>query len=104
VYVWQRLRFYGMLMRLPRLQCVEFEVSEWQPPPTSRGALRALASELRLYCPSVRCVVFVHEFERFVVRVREGMCVVDPDAVPDNLWREPWGAWSVSALSFPEFF
>ncbi|EIN12198.1 hypothetical protein PUNSTDRAFT_130467 [Punctularia strigosozonata HHB-11173 SS5] len=95
----ERLRFYGMLMHLPHLKCVEFEVSEWQPAPTSRGALRALASELRLYCPSIVCVVFVYDFERYVVRARDGMCVVDQDASTENLWREMWPARYAIALS-----
>ena len=83
----QRLQFFGLLRRLRRLHTVELEVSDWEPQPSPQ-ALRALASELRLYCPSVTCVVFVQEFERTVVRVMNGRCAVDPDASADNLWRD----------------
>ncbi|KAG6822558.1 hypothetical protein H0H93_005313, partial [Arthromyces matolae] len=62
-----RLNFYALLMQLPRLRCIEVEVSEWVPAPTSPAALRALASELRLYNPNVTRVVFVKDFERTVV-------------------------------------
>ncbi|KAI5120456.1 hypothetical protein M0805_008503 [Coniferiporia weirii] len=83
----ERLQFFGLLMRLRRLHTVELEVSEWEPAPTPQ-ALRALASELRLYCPSIMCVVFVQDFERTVVRTINGFCAVDPDASADNLWRD----------------
>ncbi|KAG6917162.1 hypothetical protein DXG01_003598 [Tephrocybe rancida] len=85
----ERLRFYGLLMRLPRIQCVEVEVSEWVPAPTSPPALRALASEMRLYTPTVTRVVFVHDFDRTVVTAINGVCRVDPEDVSaDTLWRE----------------
>ncbi|KAH9932821.1 uncharacterized protein BXZ73DRAFT_101357 [Epithele typhae] len=85
----QRLEFYGLLMRLPQLRCVEVDVSEWEPAPVHAAALRALACELRLYCPSVTGVVFVYEFERHLVRVAEnGMVVYDEDAATDALWRD----------------
>ncbi|KAI1789983.1 hypothetical protein LXA43DRAFT_1062481 [Ganoderma leucocontextum] len=84
----QRLEFYGMLMRLRRLRCLEVDVSDWDPPPTHFGALRALTFELLLYCPSVSTVVFVYEFERYLVKVVDHTVVYDEDAVTDNLWRE----------------
>lgn len=74
-------------MRLPKLRTIELEVSDWDPTPAP-NALRALASEVRLYCPSVTCIVFVQEFERTVVRVIDGFCVVDYDASTDDFWRE----------------
>ncbi|KAF8997183.1 hypothetical protein BDQ17DRAFT_1363545 [Cyathus striatus] len=67
-----KLQFYGLLMRLPRIQCVEVEVSEW----------------LRLYSPTVNRVVFVHEFDRTVVTSFDGMCRIDNDVSTDILWRE----------------
>lgn len=84
----KRLQFYGSLMRLPKLECVEVEVSEWDPQPQVPAAFRALASELRLYCSSITRVVFVHDFDRTVVSVIDGVCVLDPDINTDNLWRE----------------
>jgi len=84
----ERLQFYGLLMRLPRVQCVEVEVSEWVPAPDSPPAFRALASEMRLYSPTVTRVVFVNEFDRTVVTAVDGVCRMDPDANVDILWRE----------------
>lgn len=75
-------------MRFPQIRSVEFEVSEWQPPPSSPAALRALASELRLYNPSITKVVFVHDFDRSVVTAVDGICRVDPEISTDLLWRE----------------
>lgn len=88
VVVRQRLQFFGLLMRLRQLHTIELEVSDWDPVPTPQ-ALRALASELRLYCPTVTCVVFVQDFERTVVRARtNGICFVDVETNADNLWRD----------------
>ncbi|KAI0738875.1 hypothetical protein C8Q80DRAFT_1275097 [Daedaleopsis nitida] len=85
----QRLEFYGLLMRLPQLRCIEVDVSEWDPPPTHAAALRAVTYEVRLYCPTVVTIVFVYEFERHLVRVVGGLAVYDDeDAVAENLWRE----------------
>lgn len=75
-------------MRLPQLRCIEVDVSEWDPPPTHAAALRAVAYEVRLYCPTVATIVFVYEFERHLVRVVGGLAVYDEDAVAENLWRE----------------
>lgn len=74
-------------MRFRKLLAIELEVSEWEPAPSPQ-AMRALASELRLYCPSVKCTVFVQDFERTVVRVINGFCTVDQATNADNLWRE----------------
>ncbi|PPQ72817.1 hypothetical protein CVT24_012893 [Panaeolus cyanescens] len=84
----ERLQFYGLLMRLPIIQCVEFEVSQWEPPPSSHAALRALASELRLYVPSINKVIFVNDFDRSVVTAFQGICRVDVEISTDLLWRE----------------
>ncbi|KAJ6540726.1 hypothetical protein B0H19DRAFT_1313536 [Mycena capillaripes] len=85
----KRLQFYGLLMRLHALRCVELDVSAWKPAPTSSPALRALAAELRLYCPDVDTVVFVHEFERTVVTAAgTGVLRIDDDASPELFWRE----------------
>ncbi|KDR77586.1 hypothetical protein GALMADRAFT_138672 [Galerina marginata CBS 339.88] len=84
----ERLQFYGLLMRFPKIQSVEFEVSEWQPPPSSPLALRALGGELRLYNPSVLRMVFVHDFDRSVVTAVDGICRVDTEISTELLWRE----------------
>ncbi|TBU25096.1 hypothetical protein BD311DRAFT_765291 [Dichomitus squalens] len=84
----QRLEFYKMLMRLRRLRCLELDVSDWDPAPTHLAALRALTYELRLYCPSIVTVVYVHDFERHLVRMVDHVAICDEDAVTDNLWRE----------------
>ncbi|KAJ7205745.1 hypothetical protein GGX14DRAFT_644261 [Mycena pura] len=88
----KRLQFYGLLMRVPRLRCVELDVTAWAPAPAAPAAFRALAAELRLYCPAVHAVVFVHGayLERTVVNVDGGTGVlkVDNDARPELFWRE----------------
>lgn len=84
----KRVQFYGRLMRFPRLRCVEVEVSEWEPPPMTPAALRALTYELRIYCPSIVQVVFVYDFDRAMMTVVEGNCVLDADAVTETLWRD----------------
>ncbi|KAF7357094.1 hypothetical protein MSAN_01303500 [Mycena sanguinolenta] len=85
----KRLHFYGLLMRLPQLRCIEVDVSAWSPPPTSSPALRALAAELRLYCHDVHTVVFVQEFERTVVTAGgTGVLKIDDEANPELFWRE----------------
>ena len=75
-------------MRFPALRCVELEVSEWEPPPMTPAALRALTYELRIDCPLISRVVFVYDFDRAVMEVKDGSCVLDPDAAPETLWRE----------------
>ncbi|KAJ3981755.1 hypothetical protein F5890DRAFT_1417065 [Lentinula detonsa] len=57
----ERLLFYGLLMQLRRLCCVELEITAWNPSPAIVGsvAFRALGNELRLYCPGVVKIVFV---------------------------------------------
>ena len=85
--VYQRLQFFALLMRLRALHTIELEVSEWDPAPSPQ-AMRALASELRLYCNSIKCFVFVQEFERTIVRLINGRLAVDPNASSENLWRD----------------
>lgn len=75
-------------MRLPRLQCVELEVSEWEPPPMAPAALRALTYELRIYCPSITQVIFVYDFDRTVMKLVDNVCILDNDAAADTFWRE----------------
>jgi hypothetical protein len=78
-----------MLMRIPRLECLEVDVSEWVPSPTSVPvALRSLTSELRLYCPSVTRVIFVHEYQRFVVTVVDGICRYEGEIDTESIWRD----------------
>ncbi|KAH9849460.1 hypothetical protein C2E23DRAFT_737189 [Lenzites betulinus] len=84
----QRLEFYGFLMRLPQLRCIEVDVSDWDPPPTHTPALRALTHELRLYCPSVTSVIYVYDFERHFVRIEGHLATYDEDALADGLWHE----------------
>ncbi|KAH7927658.1 hypothetical protein BV22DRAFT_1103579 [Leucogyrophana mollusca] len=84
----ERLQFYGLLRRLSLLQCVELDVSEWEPTPPIPAGVRALACELRLYCPSVQRVIFVNDFERTVISVVHGICVLDCDTNTENVWRE----------------
>lgn len=75
-------------MQLRHLYAVELEVTDWEPPPSPQ-AMRALAAELRLYCPSVEVFIFVVEFERTLVRVRNGYCTVEmnPNYALDIIWR-----------------
>ena len=75
-------------MRLPRLECVELEVSEWEPAPMTSAALRALTYELRIYCPSIKRVIYVYDFDRVVMTLVDNALVVDQDAAVDLLWRE----------------
>ena len=84
----KRLRFYGLLRRLTYLKCVEVDVSEWEPPPSIPAGVRALASELRLYCPSLQQVIFVNDFERTVITASRGTYAVDYDSDTENIWRE----------------
>lgn len=84
----KRLRFYGLLRRLNYLKCVEVDVSEWEPPPSIPAGVRALASELRLYCPSLQQVIFVNDFERTVITASRGTYAVDYDSDTENIWRE----------------
>ncbi|KAK7027752.1 hypothetical protein R3P38DRAFT_3190836 [Favolaschia claudopus] len=85
----KRLNFYGLLRRLHLLRCIEVDVSAWNPPPSSSPAFRALAAELRLYCPEVHTVVFVRDFERTVVNTGEtGVLKIDDDTSPELFWRD----------------
>jgi len=85
----KRMQFYGKLMQIPHIQCIELDVSEWDlSPVTQPRALVALAKELRLYCRSIDNVVFVQDFERTLVSVVDGVYVLDHDVNTDLLWRE----------------
>ncbi|KAF8817242.1 hypothetical protein BYT27DRAFT_7229593 [Phlegmacium glaucopus] len=84
----ERLLFYGLLMRFPKIQCLELEVSAWELPPSPPAALRALASEMRLYIPSIIQVIFVQSFGSSVVTAINGICRLDTEINIDLLWRE----------------
>lgn len=89
----ERLRFYGLLRGLPRIECVEVEVTEWDPPPTSFPALRAITNELRIYCRTIKKVVFVYDFDRVVITVSDdsvGGCVAEEEngGATGVIWRE----------------
>lgn len=79
-------------MRFPKIQCLELQVSEWKPRPSSPAALRALASEVRLYNPSIIQVIFVQDFNSSVVRAVNGICRLDTEVNTNLLWRESWSA------------
>ncbi|KAN0087869.1 hypothetical protein V8E55_006490 [Tylopilus felleus] len=83
-----RLRFYGLLRRLSSLGCVEVDISEWEPPPPIPAGVRALASELQLYCPSLQQVIFVNNFERTVVAASHGTYAVDYDSNTESIWKD----------------
>lgn len=76
-------------MKCPRLQCVELEISAWKLPSTL-AVFRSLASELRLYCPNIIKVVFVHDYERTVVVYSNALYRIDDvtDTALENFWRE----------------
>ena len=84
----KRLKFYGLLRTFCVLRCIEVDVSEWEPPPAIPAGMRALASELRLYCPSLQRVIFVYDFERTAVTVVDGTYALDNEANTDHIWRE----------------
>ena len=82
-----------MLRRLPCIECVEAEVTDWDPPPMSFPALRAITNELRLYCRTVKKVIFVYDFDRVVITVSDDGadgCVLEEEhgGTADVIWRE----------------
>lgn len=83
----ERLTLYGHLAHLCKLRSAELDVSEWEPPPVSFLALRALARELHLYVPSVSTLVFVRDLEPTVLRVVGGKWSAGDDIVADTVWR-----------------
>ncbi|KAA1472287.1 hypothetical protein DENSPDRAFT_777801 [Dentipellis sp. KUC8613] len=85
----ERLQFYGQLRRLPLLQHMELELSEWDPLPATPAALRAIANEIQLYCPSIQTVVFICDFEPFVMRKSNGVWNLDDETEAEALalWR-----------------
>ena len=87
-HIIKRLEFYGLLRTLCHLECLEVDVSEWEPPPPVPSGMQALAGELRLYCPSLQRVVFVNDFERTVITAARGRYAVDHESNTDNIWRE----------------
>ncbi|KAN0131499.1 hypothetical protein V8E53_010607 [Lactarius tabidus] len=83
----QRLTLYGLLARLCKLRSAELDVSEWEPPPVSFLALRALARELHLYIPSISTLVFVRDLEPTVLRAVDGIWSPGDDIIADTVWR-----------------
>ncbi|KAF8268534.1 hypothetical protein EI94DRAFT_1144384 [Lactarius quietus] len=83
----QRLTLYGLLARLRELRSAELDVSEWEPPPVSFLALRALAREVHLYIPSVSTLVFVRDLEPIVLRAVGGIWSPGDDIIADTVWR-----------------
>ncbi|EMD39481.1 hypothetical protein CERSUDRAFT_121752 [Gelatoporia subvermispora B] len=53
-----RVPFRRCLMQLHSLENIEVDVSRWDPPP-SEPFQRMIAAELRVYCPTLRRVIFV---------------------------------------------
>lgn len=56
-------------------------------------ALRAITNELRLYCRTVKKVVFVYDFDRLVITATEdgasgGMLEEETGGATDVIWRE----------------
>ncbi|KIM36542.1 hypothetical protein M413DRAFT_288553 [Hebeloma cylindrosporum] len=84
----KRLQFYGHLRHLSNIQSLELVVSQWEPPPSTPAALKALASEVRLYKPSVVQIIFVQDFERTVITAVDGICRVNSEVNMDTLWRD----------------
>lgn len=76
-------------MKCPRLQCIELEISAWKLPSTL-AVFRSLASELRLYCPLIVKVVFVHDYERTVIVYSNALYRIEDvsDMVSEKYWRE----------------
>lgn len=82
-----------MLRRLPCIECVEIEVTDWDPPPILFPALRAITNELRLYCRTVKKVVFVYDLDRVVITASDdgaGGYVLEEEygGAADVTWRE----------------
>lgn len=55
-------------------------------------ALRAITNELRLYCRSVKKVVFVYDFDRIVITASDdgasGCVLEEHSGAADVIWRE----------------
>jgi len=55
-------------------------------------ALRAITNELRLYCRSVKKVVFVYDFDRIVITASDdgasGRVLEEHSGAADVIWRE----------------
>lgn len=80
-------------MKLRALEMIELEVTRWEPHPHETFQ-RALALELRMYCPTLRQVVFWLGNHRFLWWARDGegrdwTFVHQPGRSPlhDNMWR-----------------
>lgn len=67
---------------------MELELSDWHPAPETLPAMRSLFGELRLYCPRIVKLVFVHNFERTIVAYDRGVYVIEDEGNAENFWRE----------------
>ena len=63
-YIFQRQQLTYALMSLRSLRHVHLDISKWLPHPHT-GAQRALAAEMKVYCPSIRHVSFWYHSTRF---------------------------------------
>jgi len=65
------------------LRFIELDVSRWNPQPNT-AAQRALASELRVYCPSIRFLIFWAGANRFFWNLdgEEWHCRIDSNQHP----------------------
>lgn len=63
-------------MKLGALEMVELDVSRWEPQ-LAECMQRAVMADFRIYCPSLRHIVFWHGQHRFLWFARDGewMCV-----------------------------
>ncbi|KAF8073377.1 hypothetical protein FPV67DRAFT_1477565 [Lyophyllum atratum] len=90
-----RQEFHHSLMHMHHLKFIQLDVLGWAPHPNI-PAQRALASEIRTYCPSVHHVVFWIGATRFrwhfVEEAYEWHSQVDAHQHPhyDTLWSHPW--------------
>lgn len=63
------------------------DVSEWEPPPVSFLAPRALARELHMYIPSISTLVFVRDLEPTVLRAVGGIWTPRDDIIAETVWK-----------------
>jgi len=60
----QRHKIHDSLMRLHYLRSIQLDISRWNPPP-GVPAQRALAAELKVFCPTIKHVAFWIHGTRF---------------------------------------
>ncbi|GLB45335.1 hypothetical protein LshimejAT787_2100950 [Lyophyllum shimeji] len=87
--------FYHSLLKMHSLRCIQLDVLAWSPHPNIH-AQRAIAIEMRVYCPSIHHVVFWIGQTRFrwqfVDDAQEWHSHVDTHQYPqfDNMWSLAW--------------